>query len=243
LSVSRLKRLAELGVGAGALALSVALFASSAAYASGNTGTATPTSGGSTLSGSQSSTQTFSLTSSGGPSTGLDGTNASCQADSATGSTTFYSYLIPAGASPTSEIVSGGVISPGTGIYSNAGTVDGGSHNVGTGSGDIPSVTYSWVKTNLHHNLLGGANSAVYEAGQFCWNQSTQLVTDSWNMEVTFTADANDPTGFTWSAVPGVAQVPESHLAVALPVGGGAMIAGAVVFETRRRRRKVVVSA
>ena len=241
MSLSSIKRLGQLGVGAVALAVSMAMFAGGTAYASGTGGTATPSS----LSGG--SAQSFTLGLSGGSTTGLDGTNASCAGDSASGSTTFYSYLIPAYTNPGAEIVTAGAVSPGTGIYNTAGSVDGGSHNVGLGSGDIPSVTYSWTKTNLHHNLLGGLGSAIYEAGQLCWNQATQTVTDWWNMEVTFTASTSDPGGYTWSAVPGPPssppQLPESPLAVALPVGGGAVIVGALLFETRRRRRKVATVA
>jgi hypothetical protein len=241
LSLSSIKRLGQLGLGVGALALSVAMFANGTAYASGSGGTATPSS----LSGG--SAQTFSLALSGGAGTGLDGTNASCAADSNTGNTTFYSYLIPAYSNPGSEVVSAGAVSPGIGLYSTSGSVDNNNHNVGTGSGDIPSVTYSWVKTNTHHNLLQGNQSMIYEAGQLCWNQGTGAVTDWWNMEVTFTASTSDSGGFTWSAVPGPPSTPpatpESPLAVALPVGGGAVIVGALLFETRRRRRKVAAVA
>jgi len=240
LSLISLKRLVQFGVGAGALALSVTVFTTTA-NASGPGGTATPSSG----LGPNVSTQTFTLANSGGATTGLDGTNASCSADSTTGSTTADAYMIPAFTDPGSVTVSGGALSVGNVLYTSTGT---GiiSQNVGPTTGVIQPNLFSFSKTAIHvtGGILQGGSTATYEIGYLCWNANTKTVTDWWNAEVTFTAT---PAGsYTWTAVPGPPSTPpatpETPLAVGLPLGGGAVIIGGLAIQTRRRRRKAVVA-
>jgi len=50
--------------------------------------------------------------------------------------------------------------------------------------------------------LYTGGTSGIWEAGLACAN-SSGVLTDNWNTEVTFTQSGSDPNGFTWSAVPG----------------------------------------
>ena len=50
--------------------------------------------------------------------------------------------------------------------------------------------------------LYTGGTSGIWEAGIACAN-SSGVLTDNWNTEITFTQSGTDPNGFTWSAIPG----------------------------------------
>ena len=52
--------------------------------------------------------------------------------------------------------------------------------------------------------LYTGGTSGIWEGGLACAN-SSGVLTDNWNTQITFTKAASDPNGFTWSAVPGTA--------------------------------------
>jgi hypothetical protein len=52
--------------------------------------------------------------------------------------------------------------------------------------------------------LYTGGTSGIWEGGLACAN-SSGVLTDNWNTQITFTKSTSDPNGFTWSAVPGPA--------------------------------------
>jgi hypothetical protein len=243
--LSIFKPLRRLAIGAPilAIALSVTMFGTTAANATGLGGTAvlTGTDGVTALTYPSAGTTPFDLN------LGTSPAN-DCSADSATGSTTFYSYMAPQYTNPGTETVSGGGVTIGNGIYANAGTgADGGNHNVAPSTGQVPQVLYSFSKTAIHVTggiIPAGQSSAVYEVGILCWNSSTAAVTDWWNAECTFTGTS---ASYTFSCVPGPPStnpnLPEAPLAIALPIGGAAAIGAGVFFTVRRRRKTPIVAA
>jgi hypothetical protein len=82
-----------------------------------------------------------------------------------------------------------------------------------------------------------GQSSANYEAGEVCFNKNGSAETDFWAVPVVLTVSNTDPGGFTWEIPAGSGPtVAESPLAVGLPLGGGAVLVGAVFINRRRRR-------
>ena len=89
--------------------------------------------------------------------------------------------------------------------------------------------------------IPSGQNSQQYETGVVCFVPSAAggpaTETDYWSGPVCFTANGNDPGGFTWA--PGACSgtpVSEVPLEVGLPLGGAAVVGGAVFIARRRRR-------
>jgi len=104
---------------------------------------------------------------------------------------------------------------------------------ISQGLTDLPTLLYSGGTPG------GAGSSGIWETGILCAT-SAGVVSDFWNTEVTFTYSASDPNNFTWTAVAGLGTwVPESSLAIALPLAGLAIIGGGVVFTRRRRAARV----
>ncbi|HXQ75902.1 MAG TPA: fibronectin type III domain-containing protein [Acidimicrobiales bacterium] len=141
-----------------------------------------------------------------------------CSGDTASGGYHVFSYLLPQGTSVTSDSFSTGSPSEGLGLIDEDGYY--GQANTAPTSGqviDIPT-DFEWADLlNIGETApeLDGGSSAVWEAGIACAN-SSGVVTDYWNTQVTFTANGSDPNGFVWTAVPGsVPPAPTSPSAAA----------------------------
>jgi hypothetical protein len=134
--------------------------------------------------------------------------NAGCSGDTASNGYHVYSYLVPQGTS-----VAGATFveypSTGYGFVDNTGLYYGPA-NTAIGTGQIISIPndLQWAplvtadSVPLGTLLYTSGTSGVWEAGLVCAN-THGAVTDNWNTEVTFTANAGDPHGFTWAAMPG----------------------------------------
>ena len=112
--------------------------------------------------------------------------------------------------------------------------------------GQLISQSLTDLPTLLYDDGGSGAGNAgssgIWEAGLLCAT-SAGVVSDFWNTEVTFTYSASDPNSFTWTSVAGLGTwVPESSLAIALPLAGLAIIGGGVVFARRRHAARVSAS-
>jgi hypothetical protein len=134
--------------------------------------------------------------------------NAACSGDTANDGYHVYSYLVKKGTNLSSVTF---IESPSTGFgfVNNIGTYYG-AVNTAVTTGQIIGIptNFEWAplvtddgvtKAQL---LYTGGTTGVWEAGLACAN-SSHVLTDNWNTEVTFTAKSSDPTGFVWSAVPG----------------------------------------
>jgi hypothetical protein len=104
-------------------------------------------------------------------------------------------------------------------------------------------LVVSGTQIPLPNNALiqSPGTTAQYEAGLACFNNNTNTETDFWAVPVTFEVNAGDPggNGFEWE-IPASSspQLAESPLAVGLPVGGSAVLLGAVFINRRRRRAR-----
>ena len=222
---------------AGLAALSAAALAVYAVPASASTlaGTATITNPSLTPISSGGSTDSFSVT--------LPA-NAACTGDTATDGYHVYSYLVQQGTSIPS-ITFTSHPSVGLGFVSNTGTYYG-PVNTALGTGQVIGIptNFQWAPLvsvdhlALSSLLYNGGTSGVWEAGIACAN-SSGVLSDYWNTEVTFTASGSDPTGFVWAAVPGVPNsTPEVSMAVLLPVAGVLILGGGFWFSRRRPVRR-----
>jgi hypothetical protein len=134
--------------------------------------------------------------------------NAACSGDTANDGYHVYSYLVKKGTNLSSVTF---IESPsvGFGFVNNIGTYYGAANTAVT-TGQIIGIptNFEWAPlvsndgVGLNQLLYTKHKSGVWEAGLACAN-SSHVLTDNWNTQVTFTAKSSDPTGFVWSAVPG----------------------------------------
>ncbi len=136
---------------------------------------------------------------------------SACTGDTATDGYHVYSYLVPEG-TDLSGVTFVGFPSTGYGLVETTGTYYG-AVNTAIGTGQIIGIPndFEWGPlvaddgvplSTLLYSGSGATASGVWEAGLACANTSGVL-TDDWNTEVTFTASSTDANGFTWSTVPG----------------------------------------
>jgi len=128
---------------------------------------------------------------------------ATCTNNTVANGTEVYTYLVPQGTTISSLTVAQEVISTGYGFIDADGLVD----NFNVASNDlVPTLPndLEWgpgfSAQSLVPTLLGG--SGVWEAGVACVT-GAGVLTDNWNVQITFAASSGDPNGFVWSAVPG----------------------------------------
>jgi hypothetical protein len=134
--------------------------------------------------------------------------NASCSGDTASSGFHVFSYLVPKGTA-VSGITFTEFPSTGYGFVNNIGTYYGAANTAAT-TGQVISIPNNFQWAPLVNNdgvalsqlLNSGTTPGVWEGGIACAN-SSGVLTDNWNTEITFTASSSDPTGFVWSDVPG----------------------------------------
>ena len=136
---------------------------------------------------------------------------AACDGDTASHGYHVFSYLVPSGTAVTS-VTFHPFPSTGYGLVDNIGTYYG-PVNTAIGTGQVISIpnNFQWGPlvandgvplSTLLYTGSGSSASGVWEAGLVCANTSG-VVADNWNTEVTFHANAGDANGFSWTAVPG----------------------------------------
>ncbi len=165
------------------------------ASASTTNGTATlETPTGGTISYPAPSTTTFEVVLPNG---------ASCTNNTVADGTKVYTYLVPQGTNLQGLTVSDEAISTGYAFIDAGGPVT--NFNVASNN-LVPTLPndLEWgpglSADDLVATVLGG--TGVWEAGVACVT-GAGVLTDNWNVEITFTAKSTDPNGFVWSAVPG----------------------------------------
>jgi hypothetical protein len=134
--------------------------------------------------------------------------NAACSGDTATDGYHVYSYLVKKGTN-LSTVTFIEAPSVGFGFVNNIGTYYGAANTAAT-TGQIIGIpnNFEWAPLLTNDGvkkgqlLYTGGTTGVWEAGLACAN-SSHVLTDNWNTQVTFTASSSDPHGFVWSAVPG----------------------------------------
>jgi hypothetical protein len=216
------------------------VLAASGAWANGvlaGSATVTAQDGKTPISGGGSSTPwTFQLPS-----------GAACSKDTFTGQYHVNGYLVPSTTDPaTLSFNSSGPVDPKGGLayplvdntgspYVAAATAP----NTGLVN-QTPTLNYAIFSIDNAHppgNTNAVLPAGTYNIGIACSTNATTNNGDKfWNAQVTFTASASDPNGETWTVVPGT-PVPESSLALALPLSGLAVLGTGAVVVYRRRRR------
>jgi hypothetical protein len=134
--------------------------------------------------------------------------SAACSGDTASDGFHVYSYLVPKGTAVSSVTFTEDP-STGFGFVNNIGTYYGAA-NTATTTGQVISIpnNFQWAPLVSHDGvalsqlLNSGTTPGVWEGGIACAN-SSGVLTDNWNTQITFKASSSDPTGFVWSAVPG----------------------------------------
>ncbi len=134
--------------------------------------------------------------------------NASCSGDTASDGYHVYSYLVKKGADlSTVHFVAGP--STGYGIVDTTSTYYG-AVNTARRTGQIVGVPNDFAWAPLVRSgggslalsqLLYDGSTGAWETGLACAT-GHGTVSNDWNTQITFTADAADPHGFTWTADP-----------------------------------------
>jgi hypothetical protein len=164
---------------------------------------------------------------------------ASCPGDTAHDGYHVYSYLVPAGTTPTDVSFKTGL--PGKWFGYIADGAYYGAINTAESTGQINGLptSFTWSRLTPADLFTHGAHTATWEGGIACAD-THGVVTDYWNSEVVFTADPSDPGGFTWKVVH-QGEVPSSSGSnTTLWVGVGLLViaAGATAYALRERRRQ-----
>jgi hypothetical protein len=150
--------------------------------------------------------------------------SAACSGDTANDGFHVYSYLVPKGTDVTTLTFLGN--NPPTqsfGFVNNAGVYYG-PVNTAVTTGQVLTLpnNFEWAPLATQDGLLTTllANGGVWEAGLLCSN-STGMVTDNWNTEVTFTASGTDANGFVWSTAASTTPPPTSTTTTTTTAPGG----------------------
>ncbi len=135
--------------------------------------------------------------------------SAACSGDTANDGYHVWSYLVEKSANIDATTFTGASgPSQGLGLFDSTGSYYGPA-NTAINTGQIigipndfewgPAITNDGLKSKL---LYTSGKSGVWEGGLACAN-SSGVLTDNWNVQLTFTKSTSDPDGFVWSAVPG----------------------------------------
>jgi hypothetical protein len=134
--------------------------------------------------------------------------NAACTGDTASHGYHVYSYLVKKGTNVATTKFGEAGPSQGLGIFDSTGSYYGPVNTAQT-TGQIIGIPqdFEWGPVvsgdGLLSTILYSGTTGVWEGGLACAN-SSGVLTDNWNTQITFTAKSTDPHGFVWSAVPGV---------------------------------------
>jgi hypothetical protein len=160
------------------------------------------------------------------------------------------SFVVPLGTSPASLVFSSGFANTGFWLADATGTPWAGA-GPQNGSALISPITvnFEWAGLTGFGVPVSGTGGLIDPAqaspgkwlvGVAC-TFSAGAVDNYYDVEVDFTAAGNS---YTWQ-VPGQLpnQAPEAPLAIALPIGGAAVLAGVVYVQRRRRRHTATALA
>jgi hypothetical protein len=170
--------------------------------------------------------------------------DAACDGDTASEGYHVYTYLVPSGTDVDNLTIVTGHPSTGYGLFNNSGSYQG-PFNTAPSTGYVQTLPVNlewgaWAEAHSEKATLI-AGTGVWEAGVLCAN-SSGVVTDYWNTELTFVTSGSDPDGFTWSAAPGDPNNganPEVPFAIILPVLAVGILGATILIRRRRTSAKV----
>jgi hypothetical protein len=162
---------------------------------------------------------------------------ASCPGDTAHQGYHVYSYLIPAGHTPTEVSYKGEFPSRWYGYISYGAYF--GAVNTAEGTGQVMTLPqFSWMRYSSYLGELfpHGSTKATWEGGIVCATAGGK-VTNYWNTQIIFTRTSADPGGFTWRVVaPPPANSNNTWLVVGVTLLVLAVLFGALAVVLSRRR-------
>jgi len=164
---------------------------------------------------------------------------ASCPGDTAHDGYHVFSYLVPKGTSPADVRFTTGLPDRGLGYFSSGAYF--GAVNTAETTGQVVGIptSFTWTRLTPGELFPDGTRSSAWEGGIACADIHG-VVTDYWNSEIVFTADASVPGGFTWKVV-GQGAI-SSPTDVGLWVGIALLVvasgAGAYALAQRHRLRQ-----
>lgn len=171
---------------------------------------------------------------------------ASCSGDTAVNNYHIFTYVVPSTVDPGTLTYSG--LGPSNNSQAFPLVDDGGSPfiagNTGVGTGQVlpvPFTTLQWGNppTPYDSSIIP---PGTYNIGIACAD-ATGATDKYWNVQETFTGDPTaftGPNAFAWTVVP-AADLPESPVAVLLPLSVVGLL-GVGVFMRRRRRSQAVAA-
>jgi hypothetical protein len=152
--------------------------------------------------------------------------SASCPGDTAHQGYHVYSYLVPAGHTPTEVNFKHGIPNRWYGFFSYGAYY--GAADTAEGTGQVMSLPpFSWTRYSTYPDLIfpDGKSRTTWEGGIAC-TTTDGVVTNYWNAQIVFTKSATTPGGFTWKVIANP-PVPSSHLWLTV---GIVLVVVAVVF-------------
>jgi hypothetical protein len=163
---------------------------------------------------------------------------ASCPGDTEHDGYHVYSYLVPAGHTPT-EVRFTLFPSRWSGYFSYGAYY--GPVNTAPGTGQVMTLpVFSWSRYSsyLDHLFPAGVRHATWEGGIACAN-SYGTVTNYWNTQILFTRTSSDPGGFVWRVVnPQPVSSSSTHVIVGITFLVVAVLLGGLVLVLSRRQRR-----
>jgi hypothetical protein len=152
------------------------------------------------------------------------------------------SFLVPAGTDPSTISFTTGLPSNGLGYFDQTGnTYEGGFPASSTGGIiGLPVQQMNWAGGLTLGDFtiaqLTGGSSMTWDSGWACVFQGA--VVSFFDQQITFRTSTT-ASGMTYTPIPQASTVvPQSPLAIALPVGGAAMLAVGVLVNRRRTVRR-----
>lgn len=163
---------------------------------------------------------------------------AACPGDTAHDGYHVYSYLVPAGHTPTEVSFRTGDPSKWYGYIADGAYF--GAVNTAESTGQIVELptSFTWSRLTPADLFADGAHTATWHGGIACAD-THGVVTNYWDSTIRFTADAADPGGFTWAVVDQGAVPTGASTPTALWVGIGLLViaSGATAYALHLRRR------
>ncbi len=163
---------------------------------------------------------------------------ASCPGDTEHDGYHVYSYLVPAGYTPT-QVRYTSLPSRWSGYFSYGAYY--GPVNTAPGTGQVMTLpVFSWTRYSSYLDDLfpGGVRHATWEGGIACAD-SYGTVTNYWNTQILFTRTSSDPGGFVWRVVNSQPVSSNStHVIVGVTLLVVAAFLGGLVLVLSRRQRR-----
>jgi hypothetical protein len=185
--------LRALAAGAGVAAVLFAVTAAESAPTNGGAASITDAGGAALASGGSQTAFNLKL-----PASPAD----RCSADSATGNTNVYGYIVPSATDPASLTFNpDDGPSSGFPLYKIDGTPDN-AQNTGPGTGQVVAAQFNFDKfsTDGSGNTKFTLPVGTYNIGVACWKSTTASLDKYWNTTITFVASNSDPNKETWTA-------------------------------------------